>query len=79
MSRVDSMEIALKKADKSAKDAVCASDAFFPFADAIEKAGEYGIKTIVQPGGSIRDDEVFARAEELGIKMVLTGTRSFKH
>lgn len=79
MSRVKSMEIALEKAGEKAQGAICASDAFFPFADSIEVAHKYGIKTIVQPGGSMRDEEVFAKADELGINMVLTGTRSFKH
>ena len=56
-----------------------ASDAFFPFRDAIDVAAENGIKAIIQPGGSIRDDEVIAAANEHKIAMVLTGIRHFKH
>ena len=56
-----------------------ASDAFFPFPDGIEKAAEHGIAAVVQPGGSIRDDEVIAAADRLGLVMCLTGTRHFRH
>ena len=79
MSRVDSMIIAGRKADGRQKGGVVASDAFFPFADAIEEAAEKGIEAIIQPGGSIRDDEVIKRANELGIAMVFTGKRHFRH
>lgn len=78
-SRVDSTVIAARKAGDRAKGAVMASDAFFPFPDSVEEAGKNGIAAIIQPGGSIRDEEVFAKANELGIPMVLTGVRGFKH
>jgi len=79
MSRVDAMIIAGRKADGRQKQGVVASDAFFPFADAIEEAHKKGIKAIIQPGGSIRDEEVIEKANELGIAMVFTGKRHFKH
>lgn len=78
-SRVDAVKLALLKAGEKAKGAVLASDAFFPFKDSIEIAGDSKIKMIVQPGGSRRDEEVIKKAKELGIKMVLTGLRHFKH
>lgn len=79
MSRVDSTEIAVRKAGKRAKGSVLASDAFFPFPDSIEEAAKNGIAAIIQPGGSMKDAEVIAKAEELGIPMVFTGKRAFKH
>lgn len=79
MSRVDSTEIAIKKAGERALGAVLASDAFFPFPDSIEAAYAGGIRTIIQPGGSIKDTEVIAKADELGMKMVFTGNRCFLH
>ncbi len=78
-SRVDSTWIAAKRAGEKAKGAVLASDAFFPFPDAVEEAGKHGIAAIIQPGGSIRDEEVFKKAEELGMAMVTTGVRAFRH
>ena len=78
-SRVDSTWIAAKRAGDRAKGAVMASDAFFPFPDSVEEAAQHGIAAIIQPGGSIRDEEVFAKAEELGISMVMTGVRAFRH
>lgn len=78
-SRVDSTIIAARRAGDRAKGSVMASDAFFPFADSIETAAENGIVAIIQPGGSIRDEEVIAKANELGIVMVTTGFRAFKH
>ncbi len=78
-SRVDSTWIALKRAGEQAKNSVLASDAFFPFSDAIEEAAKQGISAIIQPGGSIRDEEVFKRADDLGLIMVLTGVRAFRH
>ena len=78
-SRVDAMRNALDQAGPHAKGAVLASDAFFPFSDAIEAAGAAGISAIIQPGGSIKDEEVFAKSDELGIATVLTGMRSFLH
>jgi phosphoribosylaminoimidazolecarboxamide formyltransferase/IMP cyclohydrolase len=78
-SRVDSTWIASKRAGEKAKGAVMASDAFFPFPDSVEEAAKHGISAIIQPGGSIRDEEVFKKADELGIAMVTTGTRAFRH
>jgi len=78
-SRVDSTIIAARRAGDRAKGSVMASDAFFPFADSIETAAENGITAITQPGGSIRDEEVIAKANELGIVMVTTGVRAFRH
>jgi phosphoribosylaminoimidazolecarboxamide formyltransferase / IMP cyclohydrolase len=78
-SRVDSTIIAARRAGDRAAGCAMASDAFFPFADSIETAAENGIKAIIQPGGSIRDEEVIAKANELGIAMVTTGFRAFKH
>ncbi|MSR67613.1 bifunctional phosphoribosylaminoimidazolecarboxamide formyltransferase/IMP cyclohydrolase [Candidatus Peribacteria bacterium] len=78
-SRVDSTWIALKRAGDKAKESVLASDAFFPFPDSIEEAAKHGIVAVIQPGGSIKDSEVFAKADELGIAMVTTGVRAFRH
>lgn len=79
MSRVDSVEIAIKKAGSRAKGAVLASDAFFPFADSIQIAAKAGITAILQPGGSKRDAEVIEAADKLGLTMVFTGVRAFLH
>lgn len=79
MSRVDAVELALKKADGREQGSVLASDAFFPFPDSIEVAHSAGITAIIQPGGSVKDPEVIAKADELGIAMVFTGTRAFLH
>lgn len=79
MSRVDSVYIARKKGGDKVPGSVMASDAFFPFADGIEEAHKAGAKAILQPGGSIRDDEVIKRADELELSMVFTGVRSFRH
>lgn len=79
MSRVDSTEIALRKAGQHVRGAVLASDAFFPFADSIDQAAATGITAIIQPGGSKRDGEVIAAANRSGIAMILTGRRHFKH
>ncbi|MCX5665910.1 MAG: bifunctional phosphoribosylaminoimidazolecarboxamide formyltransferase/IMP cyclohydrolase [Candidatus Omnitrophica bacterium] len=79
MSRVESVKIASEKAGPRAKSATLASDAFFPKEDGIEEAAKAGIKAIIQPGGSIRDKEVIAMADKLGIAMVFTGVRHFKH
>ncbi|MCF7905836.1 bifunctional phosphoribosylaminoimidazolecarboxamide formyltransferase/IMP cyclohydrolase [Candidatus Gracilibacteria bacterium] len=78
-SRVDAMRNALAQAGENAKGAVLASDAFFPFPDAVESAGDAGISAIIQPGGSIKDAEVFAKCDELGMATVLTGMRAFLH
>ena len=82
MSRVYSTKIAAIKASDEGLDvkgAVMASDAFFPFRDGIDTAAEYGIAAIIQPGGSMRDDEVIAAANEHGLAMVFTGMRHFRH
>jgi phosphoribosylaminoimidazolecarboxamide formyltransferase / IMP cyclohydrolase len=79
MSRVDSVEIALRKAGSRTAGAVLASDAFFPFADSIEMAAKAGIAAIIQPGGSRRDDEVIAACNAHSIAMIFTGRRHFKH
>ncbi|MFN1835935.1 bifunctional phosphoribosylaminoimidazolecarboxamide formyltransferase/IMP cyclohydrolase [Balneola sp. MJW-20] len=81
-SRVDSSEIAVAKANKEGLDfngCAIASDAFFPFADGVEAAAKAGAKAVIQPGGSIRDEEVIAKANEFGMTMVFTGKRHFKH
>ena len=82
MSRVYSAKIAgIKAADENlvVEGSVMASDAFFPFRDGIDAAAEAGIKAIIQPGGSMRDEEVIAAADEHGIAMVFTGMRHFRH
>jgi phosphoribosylaminoimidazolecarboxamide formyltransferase/IMP cyclohydrolase len=82
MSRVDSVKIAVRKAGEAGlptAGSVLASDAFFPFRDGVDAAAEAGVRAVVQPGGSIRDEEVVAAADEHGIAMVLTGRRLFRH
>lgn len=79
MSRVDSVKLAISKATREVAGSVLASDAFFPFADGIEAAAEAGVKAIIQPGGSIRDEETIAAAERYGVTMVFTGARHFRH
>jgi phosphoribosylaminoimidazolecarboxamide formyltransferase/IMP cyclohydrolase len=84
VSRVDAVRLASMKAEehaegKSAEGAVMASDAFFPFPDGIETAAEAGIEAVVQPGGSVNDDDVIAAADEHDMAMAFTGTRSFRH
>lgn len=79
MNRVGSAHIALTQAGKAAKGAVLASDAFFPFGDTVETAAAHGIRAIIQPGGSIRDEESIKAADEAGIAMVFTHIRHFKH
>lgn len=79
MSRVDAAIIAVRKAGEKAKDAVLASDAFFPFPDGVEIAGEAGIRAIIQPGGSVNDESVIETADAYGIAMVFTGVRHFRH
>ena len=78
-NRVESGQIAAQKADGRAAGGACASDAFYPFADGIEAAAGAGVAVIVQPGGSVRDEETIAKANELGVAMVFTGERQFKH
>jgi phosphoribosylaminoimidazolecarboxamide formyltransferase/IMP cyclohydrolase len=89
MSRVDSARIAARKAEEAAqaageketltKGSVVASDAFFPFADGLLAAIEAGATAVIQPGGSMRDNEVIKAADENGVAMVFTGTRHFRH
>jgi phosphoribosylaminoimidazolecarboxamide formyltransferase/IMP cyclohydrolase len=82
MSRVDSARIAAIKARNaglSLVDSVVASDAFFPFRDGVEVVAGAGARAVIQPGGSVRDDEVIAAADELGVAMVFTGVRHFRH
>ena len=88
-SRLEAARLALRKAEESAREndwvapmtegSVCASDAFFPFADGVKTAIEAGATAIIQPGGSIRDEEVIAAANEAGLAMVFTGMRHFRH
>ena len=79
MSRVDSVKIGAMKAILPLKGTVLASDAFFPFADGLEEAAKHGITAVIQPGGSVRDDDVIAAANRLGLAMVFTGIRHFRH
>ncbi len=80
MSRVDSVRLAVEKAREGAVEGgVLASDAFFPFADGPELAVKAGVTAIIQPGGSVRDPEVIAAADEAGVAMVFTSRRHFKH
>ena len=79
MNRIGAAEIALKQAGEKAKGAILASDAFFPMDDTVRLAAEYGIACILQPGGSIKDKDSIAACDELGICMVFTGERHFKH
>lgn len=79
MNRVNSARIACEQAGKQARGAVAASDAFMPFPDSLEVCAEAGVSAIIQPGGSVRDAEVIAKADELGVAMVFTGHRHFRH
>ena len=79
VSRVDSVDIAIKKSGTEIKDSFLCSDAFFPFRDSIDKIAGSGIRAVLQPGGSIRDNEVISACNEHGIAMVFTGQRCFKH
>jgi phosphoribosylaminoimidazolecarboxamide formyltransferase/IMP cyclohydrolase len=79
MNRVGSVRLALEQAGERAHGAALASDAFFPFPDSIELAARAGVRAVVQPGGSKKDPEVIAAANELGVAMVLTGIRHFRH
>ncbi|MFB6074036.1 MAG: bifunctional phosphoribosylaminoimidazolecarboxamide formyltransferase/IMP cyclohydrolase [Haloarculaceae archaeon] len=84
VSRVDAVRLAAMKAEKdaegkTAEGAVMASDAFFPFPDGVEVAAEAGIEAVIQPGGSKRDDQVIEAADDLGLAMVMTGQRAFRH
>jgi phosphoribosylaminoimidazolecarboxamide formyltransferase/IMP cyclohydrolase len=79
MSRVDSVKIAVDKSRRSLDGAALASDAFFPFADGPELAIEAGVRCIIQPGGSKRDDEVIAACDAAGVAMVFAARRHFRH
>jgi phosphoribosylaminoimidazolecarboxamide formyltransferase/IMP cyclohydrolase len=79
MNRVISVDIAARQAGEKARGAVMASDAFFPFRDSLDRAAAAGVTAVIQPGGSMRDDEVLAAAEEHRMAMVLTGRRHFRH
>ncbi len=82
MNRVDSVRLAAMRAEKTdldLKNTVLASDAFFPFRDNVDEAAKFGISAIIQPGGSVRDEEVIQAADEHGLAMVFTGYRHFKH
>jgi phosphoribosylaminoimidazolecarboxamide formyltransferase/IMP cyclohydrolase len=79
MSRVDAVKICIQKANPASKDAVLASDAYFPFRDGIDEAARGGVTAIIQPGGSMRDEEAIRAADEHGLSMIFTGLRHFKH
>jgi phosphoribosylaminoimidazolecarboxamide formyltransferase / IMP cyclohydrolase len=79
MSRVDSVKVGAMKAVLPLTGTVLASDAFFPFADGLEEAATHGITAVIQPGGSVRDADVIAAADRLGLAMVFTGVRHFRH
>jgi phosphoribosylaminoimidazolecarboxamide formyltransferase/IMP cyclohydrolase len=79
MSRVDSCRIAAWKMKNPVDGMAVASDAFFPFADGLQEAIKAGASAVIQPGGSIRDDDVIKAADDAGITMVLTGMRHFRH
>jgi phosphoribosylaminoimidazolecarboxamide formyltransferase/IMP cyclohydrolase len=79
MSRVDAVNVAVMKAAGKLTGSVAASDAFFPFRDGLDAIANAGATAIIQPGGSVRDAEVIAAADEHGIAMVFTGRRHFRH
>jgi len=79
MSRVDAVKVGAMKAVLPLAGSVLASDAFFPFPDGVEEAHKHGITAVIQPGGSVRDEEVIAAADRLGLAMVFTGVRHFRH
>jgi phosphoribosylaminoimidazolecarboxamide formyltransferase/IMP cyclohydrolase len=79
VNRVDSAKLAVDRAGKRVKGSVAASDAFFPFADGLEILINAGVVAIVQPGGSVRDEEVIAAAQKAGVAMFFTGVRHFSH
>jgi phosphoribosylaminoimidazolecarboxamide formyltransferase/IMP cyclohydrolase len=79
MSRVDSVKVAAMKAALPLAGTVLASDAYFPFPDGLEEAARHGITAVIQPGGSVRDQDVIAAANRLGLAMVFTGIRHFRH
>jgi len=79
MSRVDSVKLAVMKAQSSLQGSIVASDAFFPFPDGVEEAAKAGAVAVIQPGGSVRDTDVIAAADRLGMAMVFTAMRHFLH
>jgi phosphoribosylaminoimidazolecarboxamide formyltransferase/IMP cyclohydrolase len=79
MSRVDAVKLGAAKATADLKGSVLASDAFFPFRDGIDAIGEAGATAVIQPGGSVRDEEIIAAADERGMAMLFTGMRHFRH
>jgi phosphoribosylaminoimidazolecarboxamide formyltransferase/IMP cyclohydrolase len=79
VNRVDSAELAVKRAGVRATGSVASSDAFFPFADGLKILINAGITAVVSPGGSVRDEEIIAAAEQAGISLYFTGTRHFSH
>ncbi len=79
VSRIDAVDMAIQKAGHDLNDALLASDAFFPFRDSIDRIAKSGIRAIIQPGGSVRDDEVIAACNEHGIAMAFTEKRCFRH
>lgn len=79
VSRIDAVDLAIRKAGDNIQNTILASDAFFPFRDSIDRIANTGVRAIIQPGGSIRDDEVIAACNENNIAMVFTGTRCFRH
>jgi phosphoribosylaminoimidazolecarboxamide formyltransferase/IMP cyclohydrolase len=79
MSRVDSVKVGAMKALLPLLGAVLASDAYFPFPDGVAEAAKHGITAVIQPGGSVGDEKVIAAANQLGLAMVFTGVRHFRH
>ena len=79
LNRVDSCHLAVSRAGERACGSVAASDAFFPFADGLQVLIDAGVRAVVQPGGSVRDEEVIAAAQAAGVTMYLTGERHFFH
>lgn len=79
VSRIDAVDIAIRKAGEKIHNTILASDAFFPFRDSIDRIAKTGVRAIIQPGGSVRDDDVIAACNEHGIAMVFTGKRCFRH
>ena len=78
-NRVEAGQLAAQKADGRAKGGACASDAFYPFPDGVEAAALAGAAVVIQPGGSVNDDEVIDAANRLGLAMIFTGERQFRH
>ena len=78
-SRLHAVEFAVRQAGEKCRGAVLASDAFFPFSDGVQSAADAGVAAIIQPGGSVKDEEVFAAARRLGISMFISGHRTFRH